>query len=156
MLLAVCMLVGLLPVITSGTQVEAESVSGTDSLTCAGFIFNAISRKYIDTMMKDHLNTNSTLRSTLDNGKSLVFMFEGGSDNYPSNAYEDAAYDSRNQAYFVGVYQSGDLTCTTGVRVYSLGSYCKTVAAKESSVMKDLAAATAVYGYYCKQYFTSL
>lgn len=55
--------------------------------------------------------------------------------------------------YFVGVYQSGGLTYTTGVRVYSLGTYCAAMAAKEDSEIKDFAAATAVYGHYAKAYF---
>ena len=98
---------------------------------------------------------NALQELNLSNATGSVSMVTvDGSGVYWGSMTGIAAKEIDQEAYFVGVYQSGGLTYTTGVRVYSLGSYCKTVAAKESSAMKDLAAATAVYGYYCKQYFS--
>ena len=100
LLLALCLVLGVLPVLS---PVEAQAVGGIDDLTCAGFISNTWHRTYIDTMMKHYLNTQSKLRTALDNGKNVIFMFEGGSDNCPSNAYEDSAYDTRTQAVVIVV-----------------------------------------------------
>ena len=101
MLLAVCLVVSLLPAFVT---VEVEAVSGVSSLTCASFISNNIAQKYIDTMMRYHLNSNSTLQNSLDNGQSIVFMFEGGSDNYwDGSAYQDVLYSTRNQAVVIVV-----------------------------------------------------
>lgn len=100
LLMALCLMAGLLPVFA---PVEAEAVTGIDDLTCASFISNTWHRTYIDTMMRHYLNTQSKLRTALDNGKNVIFMFEGGSDNYPSNTYEDSAYDTRTQAVVIVV-----------------------------------------------------
>ena len=100
LLLALCLVIGMIPVLA---PVEAEAVTGIDDLTCASFISNTWHRTYIDTMMKHYLNTQSKLRTALDNGKNVIFMFEGGSDNYPSNTYEDSAYDTRTQAVVIVV-----------------------------------------------------
>ena len=98
LVLTVCLLPGLF--------VKAEAVTGIDELTCSGFISNADHRNYIDTMMKYYFDNNSKLITALDNGKSVIFMFEGGSDNYPSNAYEDSAYDTRTQAVCIVIQKN--------------------------------------------------
>lgn len=100
LLLSACLLLGLIPV---WMPVEAEAVSGVDSLTCAGFISNPVRQNYIDVMMKYYINNNSSLQSTLNSGKSVVFMFEGGSDNYDKYAYVDAAGSTRLQAVCIVV-----------------------------------------------------
>lgn len=100
MLLAFSLLLGVIPM---AAPVEAQAVSGIEDLTCADFISNTWHRTYIDTMMKHYLNTQSKLRTALDNGKNVIFMFEGGSDNYPSNAYEDSSYDTRTQGVIIVV-----------------------------------------------------
>ena len=100
LLLVFCLLLGLIPVFA---PVEAQAIGGIDDLTCAGFISNTWHRTYIDTMMKHYLNTQSKLRTALDNGKNVIFMFEGGSDNYPSNTYEDSSYDTRTQGVVIVV-----------------------------------------------------
>ena len=83
---------------------EAEAVSGVNSLTCSGFISNSTARSYIDTMMKYYINSSSTLQSTLDNGNSVVFLFEGGSDNYWSGTtYYNGAYNTRTQGVCIVV-----------------------------------------------------
>ncbi|MBQ2384168.1 MAG: SH3 domain-containing protein [Oscillospiraceae bacterium] len=101
LVLALCLVLGLMP---SFLSVEAEAIGGVSSLTCSSFISNNIAQKYIDTMMRYHLNTNSTLQSTLNSGLSVVFMFEGGSDNYwNGSTYADAVGDVRNQAVCIVV-----------------------------------------------------
>ena len=103
-LLVLCFLLSLVPVFQA---VEANAVSGIDSLTCAGFISNSTAQNYIDVMMRYYLNNNSKLRNTLDNGLSVVFMFEGGSDYYWSgNDYNNSAYDVRDQAVVIVVQKN--------------------------------------------------
>jgi hypothetical protein len=87
--------------------VEAKAVNYS-SLTCAEFISNPTARNYIDTMMQYYLDNNSKLRSTLDNGLSVIFMFEGGSDNYQESGstYTDSVYDVRNQAVVIVVQKN--------------------------------------------------
>ena len=93
--LCVLMLAAMIPIIQLPTQ----------ALTSSSFISNAEHRKYIDMMMEYHLSTNQNLKTTLSNGKSVVFMFEGGSDNYPSNGYSESASNLRNQAVCIVVKQ---------------------------------------------------
>ena len=100
LVLTVCLIMGLVPAFMS---VEAEAISGVDSLTCAGFISNPTRQNYIDVMMKYYINNNSSLQSTLSSGKSVVFMFEGGSDNYDSYKYVDSAGSTRLQAVCIVV-----------------------------------------------------
>lgn len=100
LLLSVCLVISSIPVFI---PVEAEAVSGVNSLTCAGFISNPTRQNYIDVMMKYYINNNSSLQSTLNSGKSVVFMFEGGSDNYDKYKYVDAAGSIRLQAVCIVV-----------------------------------------------------
>ena len=96
--LALCLLLGLIPVFVSNTQVEANALS-VSSLTCSVYISNSTARNYIDKMMKYYINSNSTLQSTLNSGLPVVFMFEGGSDNYWTGSdYVNSVWDVRIQA----------------------------------------------------------
>ncbi len=108
LMLALCLMAGLLTGFIPGTQltVEAEAVSGVNSLTCADFISNTTRRAYIDTMMRTYINNNSKLATALDSGKSVVFMFEGGSDNYDSYQYVDACGSYRIQAVCIVVQKN--------------------------------------------------
>jgi len=54
--------------------------------------------------------------------------------------------------YVAAGYSYGGVSYCTGVLPYSIGSYCASMATKEGNVA-GLAQATAVYGYYAKQYF---
>lgn len=100
------MVLTMLPVISITHSIEAEAISGVNSLTCADFISNSTRRNYIDTMMKYYINTYSKLQTALDNGKSVVFMFEGGSDNYDSYKYVDSAGSTRLQAVCIVVQKN--------------------------------------------------
>jgi hypothetical protein len=57
--------------------------------------------------------------------------------------------------YVAGVYtdESGN-TCCTGVIAYSLSKYCMSKAV-DGNKMQQLASATAMYGYYARNYFTA-
>jgi hypothetical protein len=56
--------------------------------------------------------------------------------------------------YVAGVYTGADgNTYCTGVIAYSVSQYCLNKAV-DGSEMQQLAGATAMYGYYAKQYFT--
>ena len=108
MLLAIWLMVGT---VIPHVEVEADALS-VSSLTCSGFISNAIARSYIDTMMKYYINTYSKLQTALNNGKSVVFMFEGGSDNYwNGSTYADVVGDVRNQAVCIVVQRDSSGNC---------------------------------------------
>ena len=102
-LLVFCLLLGMIPAFVSHVEVEVSAVSGVDSLTCGGFISNSTRRNYIDTMMKYYINSYSKLQTALNSGKSVVFMFEGGSDHYDSYPYVDGSYQTRLQAVCIVV-----------------------------------------------------
>ena len=98
MVLAVCMVLSLIPTFVSEVEVEANALS-VSSLTCSAYISNATARSYIDKMMKYYITSSSTLQSTLNNGQCVIFMFEGGSDNYWTGSdYANSSYDVRIQA----------------------------------------------------------
>ena len=99
--LTICLVAALIPI---SMPVEAEAaISGVDSLTCANFISNATRQNYIDVMMKYYINNYSSLQSALNNGKSVVFMFEGGSDYYDSYPYVKGSGQVRLQAVCIVV-----------------------------------------------------
>lgn len=113
MLLVICLVVSLLPAFVAQVEIEAEAaISGLNSLTCSSFISNATRRNYIDTMMKYYINNYSSLSGALTAGKSVVFMFEGGSDYYDTYKYVDGGYQTRLQAVCIVVQlnSSGNAT----------------------------------------------
>ena len=63
-----------------------------------------------------------------------------------------AAKDLDDTVYVACVYSDGTTQYCSGVLAYSIGAYCSAQAAK-TGTLADLAAATAVYGYYAKQLF---
>ena len=102
-ILTLSLFLGMIPAFVSQVEVEANAL-GLSSLTCSNFISNATARNYIDTMMRYYITNNSNLQSTLNSGKDVIFMFEGGSDNYWNGSdYTNSAYDTRNQAVVIVV-----------------------------------------------------
>ena len=97
LLTAFFLLTGLLP----GTS--AETAIDLSGLTCADFISNAVHQRYIDMMMAHYIQADSRMGDALRAGKSVVFLFEGGSDHYPDNGYEDDLSDIRDQAVVIVV-----------------------------------------------------
>ena len=74
--------------------------------SCDSFISNQEHRAYINHAMKYCIQDSSTVQATLDAGKSVIFLFEGGSDNYPSYGYSLPGNGSsviRNQAVCIVV-----------------------------------------------------
>ena len=68
---------------------------------------------------------------------------------------EDIAAKMIDQTiYACGVYEIDGVTYSTGVISYSLAKYCITMASSESDV-RDFAAATVVYSYHAKTYFSN-
>ena len=63
-----------------------------------------------------------------------------------------AAKDLDQTVYVAAGYVSGGTSYCTGVLAYSIGSYCVSQAATADAI-SPFAQATAVYGYYAKQYF---
>ncbi len=98
-ILACLLVIALFPVTA---QVEAAS----GSLDCSGFLSNASHRSYIESKMEYYLQKNSELQTALNNGQSVIFMFEGGSDNYPSHSYSTDSTNLRDQAVVIVVKRS--------------------------------------------------
>jgi hypothetical protein len=67
-----------------------------------------------------------------------------------------AAKELDETVFVVGAYSYNGTTYSTGVLNYHIGKYCAGLAAKDTSDQQDLAKATAVYGYYAKEYFANL
>ena len=67
-----------------------------------------------------------------------------------------AAKDMDKTYYITCVFESGGRTVTTGIISYSLGKYCADKAAADGDAQQSFAQATAVYGYYAKNYFASI
>ncbi len=143
LLLMVCILLIAFPI--TMPVMEAEAVGGVNSLTCSGFISNSTARNYIDTMMRYYINSSSTLQSTLDNGYSVVFMFEGGSDNYWNGVtYSDNDYSSRTQAVCIVVKKNSagnayiDYYCENSSSIPAEPSWCTNgVAYSGSTTLMD-------------------
>ena len=55
LLLAICLVLGLIPTFVSNTEVEANALS-VSSLTCSAYISNATARNYIDKNRKTEDN----------------------------------------------------------------------------------------------------
>lgn len=67
-----------------------------------------------------------------------------------------AAKELDETVFVVGVYACDGVTYSTGVLAYSIGRYCEGIAAKDTSEQQMFAQATAIYGYYAKEYFSNL
>lgn len=91
---------------------------------------------------------------TADNATSITAMTPNGSEFW--GEVDGIAAKQMDQAvYFAVAYETDGVTYTTDVMVYSLGVYCKSLV-KQGTDISPLVAATAVYGYYAKQYFQSI
>lgn len=83
---------------------------------------------------------------------TMVMKPSSGENQFWANVEDIAAKQIDETVFACGVYTVDGVTYCTGVSAYSLGYYCQRNAAKDSD-MQDLAAFTAVYGYYAKQFF---
>ncbi len=85
---------------------------------------------------------------TAENATGTITMKSDGSSWY-ATVEGIAAKAIDETIYVAGFYNSNGVAYPTSVIAYSLGAYCKSVAAKGEA----FGAATAVYGYYAKAYF---
>ena len=92
---------------------------------------------------------NSVSKLTAQNATGKITMVSDGKGNWGAAVEGIAAKDMDSTVYVAGIYTSNGTSYPTNVIAYSLGNYCKTVAANGEA----FGAATAVYGYYAKAYF---
>ena len=97
-------------------------------------------------------NAAGTLKPA--NASGRIQMTPNGDGSYHCAITGIAAKDLNQTIYVAGGYKSGSTNHCTGVLPYSIGTYCASQVSK-SGEAKDLAAATAVYGYYANAYFNS-
>ena len=85
------------------------------------------------------------------------FAMEQLSDSTYGCCYQDIAAKEINEPVYVAmVYTVDGVTYCSGVIGYSVGAYCENRFQNyDSETMRDLAAATAVYGHYAAQYFVN-
>ena len=97
----------------------------------------------------DAATYNSASKLTAQNATGVLTMVNDGNGNWGAAVEGIAAKDMDSTIYVAGIYTSNGVSYPTNVIAYSLGNYCKTVAANGEA----FGAATAVYGYYAKGYF---
>ena len=85
-------------------------------------------------------NATGSIKMTGENG-----VYTAAIDQIPAKELNSGIYVAAGYSY-------NSVSYCTGVLPYSIGSYCASMATKEGTVA-GLAQATAVYGYYAKQYF---
>ncbi len=92
---------------------------------------------------------------TVENASGSLPMVAGSNGAYWGEVSGIAAKKLDETYYVAGVYTdaAGNTYCT-GVIAYSLSKYCVNNA-KPGKSMQELAAATAMYGYYAKEYFAN-
>lgn len=91
---------------------------------------------------------------TLDNATDLIYMTRQSDGSFLADVSGITAQHIDDVVYVCGLYNYDGNTYCTGVIPYSVTSYCADrIANGTTTGMKDLARATAVYGYYAKEYF---
>lgn len=88
---------------------------------------------------------------TPQNATGVLTMKQNGQD-YGAAVAGIAAKDIDETVYVAGFYTSNGVSYPTNIIAYSLGNYCKTIAANG----ENFGAATAVYGFYAKNYFAGI
>ena len=96
----------------------------------------------------DSATYNSVNKLTAANATGVITMKQDGSD-WGAAVQGIAAKSIDETIYVAAVYTSNGVSYPTNVIAYSLGQYCKTIAANGEA----FGAATAVYGYYAKAFF---
>ena len=98
---------------------------------------------------------NAATTLTRQNATKAIPMELTETGEYLAAVEGIAAKDLDKAVYVSFVYSDGTTEHAAGVIGYSIGTYCNTQATK-TGTFADLAAATAVYGYYAKQAFYQL
>lgn len=99
----------------------------------------------------DAATYNSVSQLTQSNAIATVKLSYDGS-YYVGQASGIAAKELDKTVYAAVLYTDGTTLYSSGVMAYSIGAYCTSQAGK-ATTMQPLAQATAVYGYYAKEYF---
>ncbi len=95
---------------------------------------------------------NAAQTLTKENATQAIPMRLTESGEYLAVVEGIAAKDLDKGVYVSFCYSDGTTDYCSGVNSYSIGVYCSTQAAY-TGTLADLAAATAVYGYYAKELF---
>ena len=95
-------------------------------------------------------NAVSTLKAS--NATGRITMTRNSDGSYHAAVSGIAAKDLNQTIYVAGGYKSGSTNYCTGILPYAIGTYCASQVSRATAA-KDLAAATAVYGYYANAYF---
>jgi hypothetical protein len=92
---------------------------------------------------------------TAENATGTVTMVDPGDGRYWAQVSGIPAKQLDETYYVSAVYTDTEgNTCCTGVIAYSLSKYCISKAVS-GNAMQELAAATAMYGYYAESYFNN-
>lgn len=90
---------------------------------------------------------------TAANANGTMVMQDNGDGSFYARVTGIAAKQIDDTYYVAAVYSNGDSQYCSGIIAYSLSRYCMNNA-KDGNPMQALAAATAVYGYHAKAYFS--
>ena len=96
-------------------------------------------------------NAATTLTPSNATGRLSLTRLETG--EYMAVVAGIAAKNLDETIYVAACYTAEEHSYCSGVLAYSIGAYCVSQAGK-TSTLRDLAAATAVYGFYAKQLFS--
>jgi hypothetical protein len=97
---------------------------------------------------------NAAATLTPSNASGKLTMQDGGNGSYWAAISGIAAKQLDDTYYVAGIYTSDTTVCSTGVIAYSLSKYCMGKAV-DGNAMQGLASATAMYGYYAREYFSN-
>ena len=81
-LLCICLMLHLAPVVSAKSTIPDLSP----------YIRNRNNRHYVESMLSFYLQENTMVQTTLRDGYSAVFLFEGCSDNMEDPDYSDISY----------------------------------------------------------------
>ena len=123
--LSLVLVFGIMITAVATTGIGLMKASAISVPSCSSFISNSEHRQYIDLMMNYYINSNSSLQNALNNGKSVIFMFEGGSDNYPSTAYSTSSSNQRKQAVVIVIQKKSG-----SIQIAFYDEYCSSVPAQ--------------------------
>ena len=95
---------------------------------------------------------NAATSLNKNNATKAITMTKAENGEYMAVVSGIAAKDLDSGVYVAFCYSDGTTSYCSGVIGYSIGAYCKNQASA-TGTLANLAAATAVYGYYAKQVF---
>ena len=99
---------------------------------------------------------NSVDVLTAENATGTQTLTAGEDGMYKATCEDIAAKNLDSEVFVAAVYESNGVICTSGIRHYSVGTYCRNFAADSASAMQGIAQATLVYGECAKAYFENV